>query len=633
MDIMTLAKAAEKIRSLQPGEYTVEYTDSTHLSTDTWYPLLKVQLSVSPNQAVAPEAEPFYRLVVITEGMQSNAQNRERDLRTLNDALAQALVGTGILRPALTPEVVDDIFQLTQRKAIFLVPDTNALSTGVLHWLLRALSGTQVWLVPSVISLTQVQQHADRLGRLASEQKPTNLRSAIRSRRLINATLSLLERYQEQYQVLEVDPQLLRYMRPAGRGSGDPDEGDVLEDRLLIEAIHEVFRATRSRAEKRLVTSDVTLARVLRTEGIPTLFMQVPPLPEGAIPCLFYEPLARAFLGGPLSHLLWELTHTFATVRLRDSMDDEILKLQAYWPGKTSIDWSKERLQVHADMRSMASSDAESHIAAVGQYTTAVLPEASFVQVLRIGGSLLQQEGILENLLFRIPEGRRPTPRIARMAAELLVQAGFAKNEGNLLLATAALEQLDHALASGMLDEASRLWEQFLPYNILISSLRERGELDKETFAMIVETPLGSRPSLKACDRLLRVPIYLGQAWTHDGVVRDGTARPQDERMIEAFSRIFSNKAQDGFCRISDLLPELCVALRMSPWAAVAQIQRLIQENRFPDLSFSSAAGSQVTARDQIVRGHLVDIETVPIPMDRLTVGDRPAFMVSRRPS
>ncbi|HEY7710078.1 MAG TPA: hypothetical protein VIG57_08605, partial [Candidatus Entotheonella sp.] len=108
---------------------------------------------------------------------------------------------------------------------------------------------------------------------------------------------------------------------------------------------------------------------------------------------------------------------------------------------------------------------------------------------------------------------------------------------------------------------------------------------------------------------------------------------PQDERMIEAFSGIFSNKAQDGFCRISDLLPELCVALRMSPWAAVAQIQRLIQENRFPDLSFSSAAGSQVTARDQIVRGHLVDIETVPIPMDRLTVGDRPAFMVSRRPS
>jgi hypothetical protein len=422
-------------------------------------------------------------------------------------------------------------------------------------------------------------------------------------------------------------------MRPAGRGSGDPDEGDVLEDRLLIEAIHEVFRATRSRAEKRLVTSDVTLARVLHTEGIPTLFMQTPSLPEGEIPCLFYEPLAKAFLGAPLSHLLWELTHTFATVRLRDSMNDEILQLQAYWPGKTPIDWSKERLQVHSATQNTALSAMESHVVTVGQYTTAVLPEASFVQVLRLGGSVLQEAGTLENLLSRIPEGMRPTPRIACMAAELLVRAGFARNEGDLLLATVTLEQLDHTLAAGMLDEASLLWEQFLPYNILIASLRERGELDKETFAMIIESPLGGRPSLKACDRLLRVPVYLGQAWTGDGVVRDGTGRPQDERVIENFSHIFSDKAQDGFCRINDLLPELCVSLRISPWAAVRQIQRLVQENRFPNLSFSSAAGSQITARDQIVMGNLAGIKTVPVPMDRLTIGDRPAFTISRRPS
>ena len=48
---------------------------------------------------------------------------------------------------------------------------------------------------------------------LRDTKKNTNLPQALRSRALVNARLGLLERNNHRYQVLEMDPSLLRYMR------------------------------------------------------------------------------------------------------------------------------------------------------------------------------------------------------------------------------------------------------------------------------------------------------------------------------------------------------------------------------------------------------------------------------------
>lgn len=633
---LTAGETVRILRDLRPGEYIVEYTDSTHLSTNTWNRLLRIEQSTPPGgRAAFEEADPFYTLTVATGDDAGEKQTRE--LGTLNDALAQALVRNGILRPVISPEGIYDIFQLTKRGAVVLVPDTNALSTGVLHWLLRVLAGTQIWLLPVVISLTQVQQRDAVLKGMVGAEKRNNLRQAVRSRTLINASLGLLERYRERYQVLEVDPQLLRYVRPAGRASGDPDEGDVLEDRLLVEAIHDVFRATRSRTEKRVVTSDVLLARILHAEGIPTLFLQTPTLPEGPIPCLFYEPLAKAFLGASLIHLLWDLAHSFGTVRLQDGAGREVLELQTYWPAKTAMEWFQERLMVCYP--SIKDAERQAGIQtppapAAGRYSTSALPEASFVQVLRLGGALLEGPGTLTSLLTRIPEGARPGEQVARMAMELLLRAGFVRIiDGEQLVETEDLRLLDRTLVAENLDEANNIWARFPPYGALLSALRKKDGLERGALPAILEPALGKRPSKEACERFLRVPVYLGQAWTDSGLLRDGTARPSDDIATEHFSRLFEEKARDGLCPVANLLPELCRLLRISPWAASGQIRRLVQEDRFSDLSFQPAAGKRIVSRDQVVTGSLGGVRIVSIPMDRIEIGGRPVFTVSRRSS
>lgn len=340
------------IQHMLPGQYSIRYTDNTHLEDEDWTTLLNVEIekrppAERPQESISSqydsdfnEAMQFY---AISDAV--NSQNPEQ-AKVLRDILAQSLLRTGILRPSMELEGFDDILKLAQRDAVILVPDTNALSTGTLHWLLHALSETQIWILPVVVSLTQIQQRDQKLKGLVSKKKLNNLSQAIRSRTLINSSLCLLERCQERYQVLEIDPQLLRYVRPAGRGTVDSDEGDVLEDRLFIEAIHTVFRATRTRAEKRVVTSDVLLTRILRAEGIPTLFLQTPSLPHGRIQCIYYEAIARKFLGSPLIHLLWDLAHCLSRIQLLDSQQQVHVELEAYWPGKTAADWSRECLLI-----------------------------------------------------------------------------------------------------------------------------------------------------------------------------------------------------------------------------------------------------------------------------------------------
>jgi hypothetical protein len=173
-----------------------------------------------------------------------------------------------------------------------------------------------------VVSLTQVQQRDSILKSSVGRHQPGKLREAIRSRNVVNSSLSLLEKLQGRYDVMEVSPELLRYVKLSGRSSSGPEEGDVLEDRLFIEAIHEVFKGSRSRTEKRVVTSDILLGRVLHAEGIPSIVLTSPPLPAAPVSCVRYDAIAKTFLGASLTHLLWDFCQTFSCIKVMDNDQD-----------------------------------------------------------------------------------------------------------------------------------------------------------------------------------------------------------------------------------------------------------------------------------------------------------------------
>ncbi|MGA7562060.1 MAG: hypothetical protein WBW55_02520 [Desulfobaccales bacterium] len=638
--ILTAAEAANQgiISNLGANEYLIKYTDNTHLSEDKWIDLLRVNLLDSP-RAIDGKGNQFYELEVLTKNYKfDKKETMEKNRWVLDEALSKSMLRTGIFRPILAPEVIDDIIKISQQDAVVMILDTNSLSNGTLHWLLKVLGDTQVWLFPVVVSLTQVQQHDERLKKLVGDKKETNLRTAIRSRALVNSSLGLLERLRDKYQLLEMDPQLLRYVRPSGKASSDPDEGDVLEDRLLIEAIHTIFGSTRSRTEKRVVTSDVLLARILHTEGLPTLYLQRPDIGDGPIPCLYYEYMAKAFFGSPLLNLIWDLAHSFGTIRLSDKADAEVLRLDAYWPGKTPHQWINESLKVAIPPGRHDLSTGGDLSGFSRKYSKVILPEAAFIQVLRLGGSLLEGKGTLDDLVNRIEEGHRPTERIAPMAIEILIRAGFASLEGDLVTPTDNLKLLDDFLAVENLDEANRLWTNFLPYGLYFSKLRDKGSIEISDLPLIFEDEIGGRPTIEACERFAHAPVVLGQAWTdkidnNKNIIRDGSARPHDKTAIESFSSIFEAKERDGLCSIIDLLSDFCRSLRISPWAASKQLQHLVEENFLRDYSFQPSAGKRVAGRDYIVKGRLGGLQIYPVPLDRIQIGDRPIFTISRRSS
>jgi hypothetical protein len=270
-----------------------------------------------------------------------------------------------------------------------------------------------------------------------------------------------------------------------------------------------------------------------------------------------------------------------------------------------------------------------------GHFPKIILPEASFIQVLRVAGALLEGGAGIDDLVSRIEERYRPTNRIAPMAIEILIRAGFAIINGDLFAPTDSLKLLDEALSEENLDEASRLWISFPPYNSYLNKLREKNSIEVSEIPGLLESDLRARPTIEACERLSRSLVFLGQAWTEKregkDIICDGSARPEDKDMINTFSSLFAEKSHDGLCPIIELLPDLCRLLKISPWAASRQLQHLVQENTLPDYSFQPSAGKKITRRDFIVKGRLGGLQMIPVPLDRIQIGDRPIFTISRR--
>jgi hypothetical protein len=651
--LLTLAEALQRedTTPLPHGTHIIDYFDATHSTQNEWTDLLEVNTSSATRAAVASEAHTHYSVQLVNELLAEG----KPDLRQIRDILAQVFVRLGLLEPVVGASGLNDLLELKRHQAVVLVPDTNALATGTMHWIVRALAPVQVWMLPAAISLTTAQRQDESLKSQLRDPKSTHLRRALRSRSLINSMLGFLRRHEDRYQVIEVDPQLLRYFAPR-RSGVDPDEGEVLEDRLFIEAIHSYFATTRSRGERRVVTADVFLTRVLEAEGIPVLAVSIPDCPRSAIPCLRYDALAGGFVGSPLIALLWDLSHTFASVRLRDRDGTVHLQLRAHWPNKSADDWRAERLQVERfDAGSETSPGAQAETTAeevptpsasgenevtstvndvaspAGIFTTAAVPETSFLQVLKLGGAALMGPRTLDQLLDDLDP--RPSGDVARMAAEVLLRASLVEFKDGLIEATPQLSELDTALLAQSLDHASVLFRAYLPYRLALDTLKAESEVSVDQLITILASRIGVRPSKDAVERLLRIPVYLGQAWTDGGMIRDGTARPADDDLVAATISTFDEAATDGLCAVSELLPRLCRKLHISAWAAGKALGAAAERGLLSALSFQPSAGHRVAARDQILIGGLREVRVVLVPLDRIAVGGRPVFTVTRSAS
>jgi len=213
-----------RYRELAAGNCKISYSDETHLKADQWRDLLDVNVN-SPSLPSGDSERSFTMKLALDKDF--TAKGRERFASVVTDTISLSATRVGLLSPLVSGKTASQLLELQQSKGIVLIPDTNSLYNGTLLWLLNVLKESSVWILPFVMSLTQMQAREASLKAMLRNFKDTNLAQAFRSRALVNAGLGFLERNQHRYQVMELDPSLLRYMRTAGKGGFDQDDGEV----------------------------------------------------------------------------------------------------------------------------------------------------------------------------------------------------------------------------------------------------------------------------------------------------------------------------------------------------------------------------------------------------------------------
>ncbi|MER9677828.1 hypothetical protein NKJ23_00545 [Mesorhizobium sp. M0184] len=667
----------QRYLDVREGTLFVSYTDNTHIKEGEWNDLISIGINEPPTSE--DDRECSFRLKLNLDKKFLSSEDDRKDIKEKDrkdriakvviDAISLSATRLGILSPLVSGKTAEQLLELRSAKGIVLIPDTNSLYNGTLHWLLNVLKDTTVWLMPFVMSLTQMQAREATLKSLARSGKDGNLVQALRSRALVNAGLSFLERNQHRYQVLELDPSLLRYMRAAGKGGLDQDEGDVLEDRLLIEGVHAVLRSTRTRAKQLVVTSDVLLSRVLGAEGIPNICLPTPKLQEDEISSFRYDAWAGTFMGTSIRGLLWDLTHAFGTVRIRGSTKTP-LSLTCYWPGKQPQDWVAEYLDVRSSeddpspakkagsARAAKSNDREAKDATPANpkrvkakervdattsekavsgadahepaFSHAAIPQSSLPLALRIAGALYASGKLsFAELMEKLPAANRPNEGNVRRSLEVVRRAKLVDFDGETIISRAELDVVESCLQRADLDGISDQFRNFEPYRVILEHFQQNGELAREHVRSILAAALGADVAQEASIRLVRYHVLLGQCWSDGAVWRDGSRRPDPPSFLQAFEAAYEDAARDNIAQVSEFLPNFCRAARISPWGVSRSVQehaRVLSEK----FTFGYAVGGKPTGVDAVISGSLLGLEEVPVPMDRFEIGGRPVFTLER---
>ncbi|WP_156400633.1 hypothetical protein [Caulobacter sp. Root655] len=665
------------LQNLPAGSYSVAYNDSTHLQPSEWVQLGLLQVHAANIPTEDSSSEQFYTFSKLISGVpkgtgKTEAEDAARRVRTIEDTLALVLGRVGLLKPEVPLELLEQLIKLDEQDGVVIVPDTNALHNGSVHWLLRVLHRPSIWLMPVVASLTTIQARDATIKSLVNKFNITNISKVLRSRGLVNGALGLLERNKGRCQVVEIDPSLLRYQKMASSSGSDPDQSDVLEDRLIIEAIHNVLRSMRSRTARRVVTSDVNIARVLSAEGIETLFVPSLVLGDAPVECLRYDALARGFVGAPLRALAWELTHAFGTVRISIAKNP-VATLECYWPGKTPTEWAGETLtcsfepvvhevvatipdnvpSVAAEGEANARGGSVPVVEAVVSATPTIgranpaadgkrsrsaapkasapiatpIPRASLPQTLRMlaaarrigGGTVEEIVAALDQDSISLDKAKRPV--------EILRRIGLLDQSGTMFRPTKDVDTVETALVTDDLDAVSSILERWEAYRSFLTVLKERGTVARQEIVPLVHEIVG-RAGLEESERLPRFHILLGQAWSNGDAIFDGSNRPTDRDATDAFEQAFVEVSSVGIAKVIDLLPRFCELSRMSPWAAKQRLEKFVAARSLPDYTFQPAAGGKPVSRDEAITGPLDKVRTEPVVIDRLYLGERPVLTV-----
>ena len=341
------------------GTWVIEYFDRTHLHKDNYLSLGQVDI-----EERAPDGQYFFRFYprsikklkkcIRNAWKYGNGKgDPKKASEIILDQLSESMVRLGLLQPNF--EISDRQFTNEHNFAI-IVLDTNALRDSAVRHLKEQFPNKQMWIIIPTVTLMEIGEKVANLSSRDREGFKKN-NNIIRGRPQVTIAPQELK-YIRQYfptETLELAPELLRTFRGYEKKETTTDkEADriSINDRLILEGIKELRRQRNLLKGVYLMSADKDMSRLARLEGIQTIYPVMPDLQgvSDGIYSIRYSFESETYIVCSIHRFLWDLTHVFSKIRVRECTEDpqekRKLELFYYYPTKLVNDWVDDKLEV-----------------------------------------------------------------------------------------------------------------------------------------------------------------------------------------------------------------------------------------------------------------------------------------------
>ena len=323
------------------GNWEISYTDQTHLPQNEYVKLGDIAIDYDELTAQRYPVLPFTFRPITGEQVSSRFSELEdgqeqagRAKKFIQDQLVESVMRTGLLRPMLRlmrDQAIQTGFQeilneLSRYHYLILVVDTGAMRRGAISFLHKTLPEVSIWTVVPVFVMTEVQHQVAELSRIwrkidEGRDTPHPGKCDVLEKRpqvsCISRELNYIRRWRP-VELLTAFPELL-----------GQSNGQSTIDRLIIESVKNLKRERGLHRSIYLLTADKDMASLAALEGVDSLHVGVPPLPD-KVGSVRYDSRNQTLVLSPVHYLLWDLAQVFSTARMRSQALERQYELVYY---------------------------------------------------------------------------------------------------------------------------------------------------------------------------------------------------------------------------------------------------------------------------------------------------------------
>jgi len=323
------------------GNWKVSYTDRTHLPDDKYVTLGTIAFECDEQRArlspvlpfvFQPAAEKEIKDQFPEQKGDKQKGDQEQALRAskiIREQMAESLMRTGLLRPELwlmqdhsvQTGFLEVLRSLSENPYLLLVVDTGALRRGIVSFLYRTLPEASIWTVVPVFVMMEVQHQIAELNRewrkIAQGTPQLGKCDVLEKRPQVSCTsreLNYIRRWRP-VEIMTTRPELLSQSSET--------------DRLIIESVKNLKRERGLHRGVYLLTTDKDMASLAVLEGVNTLCVVAPPLPD-VVSSVRYDSWRQIPLLSSVHYLLWDLTQVFSTIQVQNQESNQTYTLNYY---------------------------------------------------------------------------------------------------------------------------------------------------------------------------------------------------------------------------------------------------------------------------------------------------------------